>query len=57
MNKQRSLLILLLSLCSLAACGTRGALVLPPGQPTPPLLGAGHADAGKDVSTPKESPR
>ncbi len=46
MSRIAALLIFL----SLAACGTKGSLELPPGPPSPPLFGGGQLPAA-DVST------
>ncbi len=46
----------LLLISTLAACGTRGPLVLPPGAPPEPLLGQ-SASKAPDANTTKENTR
>lgn len=41
-----------LIIVSLAGCGMKGPLVLPPGPPPEPLLGNPKPAPAKDVSTP-----
>ncbi|MCL2346575.1 MAG: lipoprotein [Desulfobulbus sp.] len=48
MSRIAALLIIL----SLAACGTKGPLELPPGPPPKPVLGSGQPATVADVSTP-----
>lgn len=64
-------LILLGAILALAACGTRGGLVLPPGPPPPPLFGnpppppakpaakqnpdAAKPESAGDLNTPQEA--
>lgn len=61
MKKTPAALLISLLLC-LSACGTRGALTLPPGPPPEPLFGrlkpvnpATPATPAVDVSTPASS--
>ncbi|MDR0775792.1 MAG: lipoprotein [Azonexus sp.] len=53
MSRIAALLIVL----SLAACGTKGPLELPPGPAPKPILGSGQPATVVDVSTPPNQPK
>jgi len=58
MSRFAAILLTLLTCTSLAACGLKGPLVLPPGPVPEPLLGTSKPaskSAATDVSTPQKA--